>query len=60
MPIDEAITILEELRGGFSLPEMIDEYVAVGLGIEALKQLHANRHSAWLNRADILPGETEK
>ena len=37
-----------------------DRRNAHNLGIEALKQVCANRHSAWPNRADMLPGETKE
>ncbi len=60
MKIDRAIRGLQAyLMWGKPGPD--DKFLeSVQLGIEALKQLRANRCSAWPNKADTLPGETKE
>jgi len=58
--IDKAIRTTEEgIESGDGLAVPLFEE-SIRLGLEALKQLRANRRSAWPNKADTLPGETEK
>ena len=59
MTIDEAIEILTDFRKQESQLLGNEFREASALGIEALKLLRANRNSAWPNKANILPGETE-
>ena len=59
MTIDEAIARFECIIEDWPADSAEPSYQALELGIEALKLLRANRNSAWPNKANILPGETE-
>ena len=58
MTLDKAIELLNIAKEGFPVGDVEDYYIALELGIEALRQVKESRFDPSTWEPKLLPGET--